>query len=368
LRIDRAVDAQSAIGESIENLKVLVPARANVPFGASAREQKFLAVCKYFNSGTYTREKIFVCEVPEAYCHIGTGTVCTKDFSVISDSQMEYRLPWARIHRWFKPFWVRRLRGEYATINNVEWRVWWHWLVDCLPRLYSLYKAYPGRKVVLLMPREMGQTFRDSLESALPPKFEVRYLPSQTWVKVDRMLLPSYVSARCNGHLPEDYYGFIRQTVFAKYGLPPVNRPVERIYVSRAFTAHRRIVNEPELVTLLTRYGFKVCAPERLTFEEQVRLFHRAEVVISAHGSNWGNILFSGKIKILVLYPDHQPETHIFTMAKALGQEHFYLPGPERKVNSDFSVDLEAVEKTLVNEMALEPSAPGVEEQTALCR
>lgn len=356
LRLDQVVDVEQA-GGSIENYRILLKAESNISLASSPNELKFLQVSKYFRDGQYSRPDVFVCEVPDATYHIGTGLVCTKDYTAIGESQMEYRLPWCRPFNWFKPLRVQSLPGTYATINNTFWKFWWHWLADCLPRIYCLQQAYPNQTIVLLMPAEMGASFRDSLRSVLPPNFEVKYLPSKAWVKVDRMLLPSYVSTRANGHLPAEYYKFIRERTFAKFDLSEKHEPSERLYVSRADTKYRRIRNEKALMELLAGYGFKSVRPEHLSFREQVELFHKAEVIVSAHGSNWGNILFSGKIKILVLYPDRKPNTHIYTMAKALGQEHYFLAGEEPTENSDFTVDLAAIDNVLKNEMRLAPKA-----------
>lgn len=352
LRLDRVIKVDGA-GQSIENHRILLSGQNKVSLGANEDDLKFLKISKYFRDGSYSRPDIFACEVPNAIYHNGTGLVCTSDFRAIGDSQMEYRLPWCKPFNWFKPIRVKHMPGTYATINNTFWKFWWHWLADCLPRIYCLQLAYPNQRIVLLMPAEMGTSFRESLASVLPPQFEAKYLPSKVWVKVDRMLLPSYVSTRANGHLPAGYYEFIRQRVFAKFGLPPEHEQIERIYVSRANAEYRRIRNEEQLIELLAGYGFKAVKPETLRFREQVNLFHRAEVIVSAHGSNWGNILFSGKIKIFVLYPDRKPNTHIYTMAKALGQEHYFLAGEEPSENSDFTVDLAAIEDVLTNEMGL---------------
>jgi capsular polysaccharide biosynthesis protein len=189
--------------------------------------------------------------------------------------------------------------------------------------------------------------------SLLPPNFEIQRLPANNWVQVDRLLLASYAAARANGHIPAEYFEFMRQTVFARFGLPPKNEPRERIYVSRALTHHCRILNEEQLIELLSRYGFKSVVLEKLDFREQVELFHRAEVIVAPFGSNWGNLVWAGKIKIFILYPNRPPSTHFFTYAKALGQEHFFLAERESSAWSDFKVDLDEVENVLKNEMGL---------------
>jgi len=355
IRLDRFVEIAGS-RDFFENYHTLRPAENDISLVPTENDQRFLQVSKYFRDGSYSRPEIYTCEVPDAVYHTGSGLVCTKEFAAIGDSQMTYRLPWCLPFNWFKPIRVEYLPGTFATINNTFWRFWWHWLVDCLPRIHCLQQAYPDERIVLLMPAEMGSTFKSSLESVLPENFEVKYMPSKSWVKVDRMLLPSYVSTRSNGHVPYEYYDFIRSRVFASFNLPDRHVQTERIYVSRAKAAYRRILNEKHLMELLSLFGFRSVKPETMSFREQVELFHKADMVVSAHGSNWGNILFSGKIKILVLYPDRTPNTHIFTMAKALGQDHHFLTGEEPSENSDFTVDLAAVRNVLENEMCLTPN------------
>jgi capsular polysaccharide biosynthesis protein len=354
-RIDHVARVEQADGQTIQNVKILWPAQSKVSLTPTDNERQFLKVCKYFNDGFHARENIFVAEVPGAYCQIGTGLVCTSDFKAVSESQMEYRLGAIPAFRWFKPTRARRLPGTYATIQNIFATYWWHWLVDCLPRIYSLYATYPGQKITLLAPADLGTTFKESLAAVLPENFEVQTLPADSWVNVDRLLLAGYASARANGHLPVEYFAFMRQNVFARYTLPTQNEPRERLYISRALAKVRRPRNEDQLSALLLRFGFKPVFLEKLDFRQQVELFHRAEVIAGPYGSAWGNLIWAGKIKVLILYPDRPPETHAFTLAKALEQEHYFWAGNESSPNADFTVDLAAVERVLLHEMGLEP-------------
>ena len=359
-RIDQAVEAQHEVGRSVENLQILWPAQEKVPLDPTENERKFLKICKYFNDGFYSRANIFVCEVPQAYCHVGTGLVCTRDFKAITDSNLEYRRLSTNLHfKWFKPLCTQRLPSgdyHYATIADVWTFNWHHWLVDCLSRLHSLSQAYPGRRIVLLTPAGLKQDWKDSLAAALPPHFEIKYLPYNSWVQVDRLLLPSFVSARANYHLPPGYYDALRKTTFERLGLPAEAEPRERLYISRANATRRRILNEADLVELLGRYGFRSVISEKMAFKDQVDLFRRAEIVAGPYGANWGDNLYAGKIKNLVFYADRPPETHVFTFSKGLGQEHFFLTGGKDHVDADFTVDLADVERVLQDEMHLQPS------------
>ena len=61
-------------------------------------------------------------------------------------------------------------------------------------------------------------------------------------------------------------------------------KPV-RVYISRTLPFARVLANEEEILPGLIEMGFQVCRLENMTFEEQVRLFRNAEVVVGPHGA-----------------------------------------------------------------------------------
>jgi hypothetical protein len=180
------------------------------------------------------------------------------------------------------------------------------------------------------------------------------------------MLLASYASGRANSHMPPEFYDYIRKACFTKFGLPLENAPSERIYISRAGTQHRRILNEEQLVELLTRYGFKCVELEKLNFRQQVELIHRTEILVVTDGSSCADMVFAGKINVLILYSHQEPNMHWFTAAKALGQKHFFLAADKESPHSDFSVDLAALERILREGMGLVPTTVAREGQVLL--
>ncbi|MEG4629417.1 glycosyltransferase 61 family protein [Microcoleus sp. AR_TQ3_B6] len=79
----------------------------------------------------------------------------------------------------------------------------------------------------------------------------------------------------------------------------------QRIFISRK--QRRRVINEDELVAVLSKFGFKSIAPESLSVAEQVSLFANAEVVIGAHGAALTNTVFCspGTKLIEIFAPDY---------------------------------------------------------------
>jgi hypothetical protein len=363
-RIDQAVQAEQVTDGSVENVKILWPSE-KISLEPSALDCRFLAVCKYFNDGFYTRRNILTAEIPDAVVHAPTGFTCTRDFKAVIDCHYDLRRMATNPHfGWFKPRNILRLPPSepgtrYAVVIDTWAFNWHHWLADNLTRLYSVSAAYPNDRIVLLSPAWCAQKrdWNDSLAASLPPRCELKVIEGETWVSVDRLVLPSFVTQRGNYHLPPGYYDTMRQCAFRQLGLPAQTEPRERIYVSRKYGRSRRVLNEDALVELLGRYGFKSILPEKMPFKEQVDLFRRAEVVAGVYGANWGLNIYSGLIKNLVLYPDKNPETYVFTASKGLGQAHHFLTGDSDDANADFHADLDAVKRVLKEEMGLQPVA-----------
>ncbi|MEI7425270.1 MAG: glycosyltransferase family 61 protein, partial [Candidatus Staskawiczbacteria bacterium] len=77
--------------------------------------------------------------------------------------------------------------------------------------------------------------------------------------------------------------------LFLKYLCPSEGK---KIYLKR--TNYRIITNENEVWEILSRKGFELVQPEKLTFLEQIQLFSKCDVVIG-NGSGLSNTVFCNK-------------------------------------------------------------------------
>ena len=359
------VHPKDVLAKGIENYQILFPSQ-RIKFGVNEIDREFLRICLYYDTGYFDRSEIFVCDVVPAYIHVGLGIVCTQDFRAVVDSGMQYRVTIARwrmgiLHR-LKLLWAKRLPIRAVYVFSLSGENFWHFLYDCIPRIYSAMLARPDEKLTVLVPDSLPDAFRELLACVLPENFDTIYIPIGSWIKVDHLVMPSYVSRCENGFLPGDYYQYIRQCVFKQYEIAPVDNPTERIYISRSQAKHRRILNEDEIVECLATYGFKPVVLETLSLREQVELFTKAEVIVSPHGAGLATTLFSGKIKVLVLYPESNPTPFFFTQFKGLGQEHYFTVHDQFDENADFEVDLSELKRVLHEQMNLKPQRTDTQE------
>jgi capsular polysaccharide biosynthesis protein len=103
------------------------------------------------------------------------------------------------------------------------------------------------------------------------------------------------------GGLPTDGLRFVQARMLER--LPPPEGPRDRkLYLSRKGREWRRPLNEDEISAMLAAEGFEILFPEELSFEEQVRMYQSAAVVVAPNGSSLLNAMFAPKdLRLIVL-------------------------------------------------------------------
>jgi capsular polysaccharide biosynthesis protein len=96
-----------------------------------------------------------------------------------------------------------------------------------------------------------------------------------------------------------------------------------RIYISRRDSRKRTLANETELEAMLTDQGFDVVSLGGLAFEDQVRLFRNAELIVSPHGAGLANVIFCRPgTRLLELMPAVRDTRSIERLSAISGVRH----------------------------------------------
>jgi capsular polysaccharide biosynthesis protein len=332
-------------GKAIASLTAVVPVTA--PWSVvirDGRDRAFADRTYDFNHGRLKLKGAFVASLSHAYVHTSTGLVCTADGELIADSAKKVErhidaaigldLPSKRL-----------LAGSWATVMSKFHHNYYHWFNDSLLRLYLLDRL-PGRHALtILVPPTLRPFQMQSLRYCLPAAASIECLPDD-WVQVERLVLPSFITEPLVGMVPPDAAAFVRARVVAGVcgnADPPVRR---RIYISRAGTGHRQILNEADLMETLREFQFEIVRPEGLSFEEQVRLFRSADLIVGARGAALTNMMFAERARILEITSDVPFAGAVyFSMAYSLGHEHHHLFCQRRGVS--YMVDPRAFRQAL---------------------
>lgn len=135
----------------------------------------------------------------------------------------------------------------------------------------------------------------------------------------------------------------------------------DKIYVSRSKAKNRKIVNNLEVETTFSNYGFKILNFEDYSFFQQVYLMKHCKVLAGVHGAGFANIAFMPKksslfelIKVYSSYKEERPSYWRLCSALSI---NYYIQYCEPKeygnydlwVGVDLKVDINELRKNIIN-------------------
>lgn len=267
----------------------------------------------------------------------------------------------------FRPLPLRLVeKGDGTYVNMLgSWRGHrhiFHFLIDRFPKLYYLLERFghgdrPLKVVVHAdMPGYQEDLYRFLL--ARYPRLELARIPTgERWRVRDLLCVENWQNTKMTLADPASLAftaGLFRDGYKIVAG-----EPRRRIYVSREDTKRRRIENEAEVRAALADHGVEPVLAAKLRFEEQVRLFAEAAVVVGAHGAGLTNILFApSSLRLLEIFPSNKPRNTYFLQSRSQGQIYRYLFAGASGRRERFSVESRALRKAMDELLTAEP-APG---------
>lgn len=235
-----------------------------------------------------------------------------------------HRLPLV-LHRRFAP---TQTMSEPCVLIGTYWHFnYHHWLVDCLPRLRGALEDPALAEARIVVPAS-GPAFQQATLEHLgvPPERLLRF-DGTAW-QFEQLYVPS------TGCFAPDELRWLRQRMRGKVSVAQASR--QRLYLSRAKAASRRIVNEDELLPVLHKHGFAVIQAEGLPWQEQLALFAGASVIAGPHGAGLTNLLFAADGATLLEIAPHDQVNHCFwLMANAVGHRYALLCAQTQNADRD---------------------------------
>lgn len=156
-----------------------------------------------------------------------------------------------------------------------------------------------------------------------------------------------------NHQVPNDYMGglpvggfrYLQERVAAK--LPPTGKGGRRLYLGRKSRNWRRVVNEDEIGEALAAEGFEILFPETMSFEDQVRMYQEASVVVAPGGSAVLNAIFARPDFRFVILSQRNlfNWSTYYGLMRELGYEMTMLCGEQNndEKHSDFEIPVSQV-------------------------
>jgi hypothetical protein len=247
------------------------------------------------------------------------------------------------------PTTVRKQAGNYYSLVIGNYANYFHWLLDVMIRLPAVLPHLPADTRFIVPPKL--KDFHNAMLAVvgIKPQQLCVYPPTEVWT-CERLFF-------CVPYFKPMLHSAEHMNAFANLCLSAFDvtdrSPANRIFISRQLDNHWRISNEADVTDLLERYGFETYQLSEMTFEQQVALFARAELIVGT-GAGLSNMVFAPPTaKILQIQEPTYPVGHHFTICRALDHPYWYffgdaVPNPESRYGrADIFVPLDKLQESL---------------------
>ncbi|OYU12432.1 MAG: hypothetical protein CFE38_08170 [Comamonadaceae bacterium PBBC1] len=99
-----------------------------------------------------------------------------------------------------------------------------------------------------------------------------------------------------------------------------------KLYISRLDADRRKLINENDVIDLVSHLGFEVIECSKLTVEQQRKLFNSASIVIAPHGAALTNVVWMDKNSTLIeLLPHQHAYPCFYDLARIIGLKYIAI-------------------------------------------
>ena len=243
-------------------------------------------------------------------------------------------------------------KQNYILFYNNFCDCYYHWMTEAIPRLFLVKHLLPEHKIIL--PSVYTKFHIKSLEAFGIKKEDIVYIPVNSYVKTDNLLMPTFTGKEgiYNGAL----FNELRQFYTSHYRSEIAKElSFDKVYIKRKKSSIRKVANEEDVLKVVSQYGFKDIFFEDYSFEEQIQIASKAKIMISIHGAGLTNMLFM-KPGSKVLEFRKKNETnflHYYNLASTLNLNYYYLfglPEDEKKSSkdADLLMDIESLRRIII--------------------
>lgn len=239
------------------------------------------------------------------------------------------------------------------TIEHGPWNNYYHWLIDCIPRLWWLVHSdiAATRDIVLPLTRRLSKGERRLVECLLPGNVSIRPVNRFALVRAETFIFLPFLSGDRSGFLPPEYLAYFRRKAYSTFGIAPAAAQ-HKIFISRRSNSKRRFVNQDEVEKFFGDKGFICLQLEKLPIERQIEYFSNASIVVGSHGAGLTNIMFApGSCKVIEIFHSAEYERlrHYRDLAIALGLSYSNIVLDAGDKDASVYLPLELLRDTLHN-------------------
>ena len=219
------------------------------------------------------------------------------------------------------------IQGKVAFLSVRGGSTYFHWLSDLLGRIALLRSSgIDLSKIDFFVVSSCHLAYqRETLKILGIPESKIVESSRSPHIRAEQLIVPSLPGMV--GIMTEKTGQFLRQEILPQKIWQQASAP-ERIYIRRKSASYRRVVNEDEIISVLSKFGFVAIALETLSFREQVALLSAAKVVVSPHGAGLTNLVFCNPgAKVIEIFARVAVSANYWLLSNMLELDYYYLLG-----------------------------------------
>jgi tetratricopeptide (TPR) repeat protein len=221
---------------------------------------------------------------------------------------------------------IQAIEGTVAILSGLLDDVYFHWMFDVLPRIQLLKESgISFNEIDYFLVRDRLPFQQATLDFLGIPKHQRIQGDRVFHLQADRLIVPSFPG--CVAWMPEWVCSFLRQ-LFLDPQIIEKDTGFKRLYISRDRAENRRIINEVDVLAVLTEFGFQSITLESMSVQQQAALLSQAEIVISAHGSGLTNLVFCNPgTKAIEIFSPNYVYPCYWLLSNLIGLDYSYILG-----------------------------------------
>ena len=239
---------------------------------------------------------------------------------------------------------LKRRSNTLETVCPLSYRYknYYHWTTETLPRIrYArTYEERTGNEVTYLIWGDAPPYVNETLD--LIGISDEKVEPATATVyRGSNVMVPSFPQKTAAD------FRWIRNSVLESVDAKSMSIDVgSNVFVSRADAIERRIVNDSEVMDILSGYGFEPYRLEEQSVAENVALFREADAVVGAHGAGLTDLIYCDDTMIIELFGSKVKDPYE-RLADTVGVG--YHPMQCQPKSTDIRINVDHLQRTLEN-------------------
>jgi tetratricopeptide (TPR) repeat protein len=221
---------------------------------------------------------------------------------------------------------MQAIEGTVAVLSGLLDDVYFHWMFDILPRIQLLKESgISFNEVDYFIVRDRLPFQQTTLDLLGIPESKRIQGDRVSHLQADRLIVPSFPGSVA--WMPEWVCSLLRQ-LFLEPQIIEKDAEFKRLYISRDRAENRRIINEEEVLAVLTEFGFQSVTLESMSVQQQAALLSQAQIIVSAHGSGLTNLVFCNPgTQVIEIFSPNYVYPCYWLLSNLAGLDYSYILG-----------------------------------------